>query len=114
MKFLSTQETWTYAKINFWTFIDQQLLDHFFDLVKKGFFSEIDKISGYSQDQQGNPLQIRYESGHYDIFPMANHPDPKEGFLEIWGVFSSHHIIMMRNHVLFHLRIFFKEIPSTI
>ena len=106
MKLLKKNRRWRRARLHFWLYVDPEVLDHFFRMVREGRLGRIERAEGHSQDRLGRPLTIRFEKARLTIAESDAPAEP--GWLEIEGDFTNEDLIQMRNHTVFHLRGFFE------
>jgi hypothetical protein len=109
MKLLTEDRTWRRARVHFWLYVDRDVIEHLFALVREGAFGEIARAQGYSQDRRGRPVSICYEDERLEWICPAPDVAAEAGRLEIEGRFTGADLIQMRNHTAFHLRGFFRQ-----
>jgi len=112
MKLLTRNRTWRRARLHFWLYVDREVLEHFFSLVRDGCFGQIARAHGRGQDRLGRAVSISYEAGRLELTWPDPAAEPEPGWVEIEGRFTSADLIQMRNHTTFHLRGFFRQQPG--
>jgi len=67
MKLLTRNRTWRRARLYFWLYVDREVLEHFFALVRDGCCGEIARAHGHAMDRQGRAVSMSYAAGRLEL-----------------------------------------------